>query len=143
MAGVSAAEYEQAVIKIGERLLVSIRVGATCFGPSPSDRIATVISVEHGALRQAYRLAPVFVAFNPAFRFGGDKGGRKFTIARWSADDANLDTVVQAISRLEPGWGGQRGIKGSPQRHPSRLSLQKVVGLVEKGFDPQKKDGDR
>lgn len=117
------------------RLLRSLQSGATQIQSAPCGRFATVRSQLPAALSLGYRLAPVTVALNSLFRFPDGRRGRKYTISRWSDDDANLDEVIRAISALESGWGGQRGIKGSPQNRPSTLSYREVCQLVSKALD--------
>ena len=126
--------YVQCVFQPAERLLRSINNGTTVFGTHYDDTIASVASVEPGALRQAYRFAPVVVALNPAFRFPSGERGRKYTIARWAECDADLTVAAHHLAHSEDGWGGQPGIKGSPQSHPSRLDLTKVVDCLRRGL---------
>ena len=126
--------YAQRVFQPAERLLRSINTGATVFETHCDGTIASVTSIEPGALRQAYRFAPVIVALNPAFRFPSGERGSKYTIARWAEGDADLTVVAHHLSRSEEGWGGQPGIKGSPQTNPSRLALNKVVDCLRRGL---------
>ncbi|WP_298572019.1 hypothetical protein [uncultured Aliiroseovarius sp.] len=129
--------YTAKIREPAERLLRSIRIGSTVFETHCDGAIAFVASLEPAALRQAYRLAPVIVALNPAYRFASGERGRKFTIARWADGDADLGIASQYLARLENGWGGQSGIKGSPQTTPSILSLGEVVKCVCKGLPPE------
>ena len=126
--------YVQRVFQPAERLLRSINTGATVFETHCDGTIASVTSIEPGALRQAYRFAPVIVALNPAFRFPSGERGKKYTIARWDEGDADLTVTAHHLARFESGWGGQPGIKGSPQAHPSRLDLKKIVDCLRRGL---------
>jgi hypothetical protein len=110
-----------------EALVRSLRLGTTRVELALRGRVAVVVSLHPAALSLGYRLAPIVVALNPVFAFPSGHAGRKFTIARWGEGDGDLDRVVARLSALEPGWGGQRGIKGSPQSHPSELSLARVL----------------
>ena len=113
-----------------QRLMRSLELGGTRVEHDVSKRMAIVVSVEPGALRLGYRLAPVVVALNPAHRFPDGTRGRKFTLARWAEGDADLDAAVAKLAPFETGWGGQRGIKGSPQDRGSRLALDPVIATV-------------
>lgn len=133
-AGTPPPDHEAAAEVRCERLLSSLRLGATRVEARADGRIAVVVSLEPGALALGYRLAPVVIALNPAFRFPNDKTGPKFTIARFAPEHANLDAAVAAIEHLEQGWGGQAGIKGSPQNGGSQLALDQVVEIVAKSL---------
>lgn len=126
--------YRTQLRKRANTLLLSLTLGATRVETTAEGRIATVVSAEPGALRLGYRLAPVVIALNPTFRFASGAAGRKYTLARWAEGDADLDHAVALITELEPGWGGQRGIKGSPQMRPSEVTMQKVVEMVSLGL---------
>jgi len=75
-------------------------------------------------------LAPIVIAFNPAFRFQGGEPTRKFTVAQYKLGYVNLREVLRDLSELEPGWGGSPTIGGSPQGVSSKLSLEEVVEVV-------------
>lgn len=130
ISGQVSSPHIKRVYDLNNQLLQSLAVGATRVEASDKFGIAVVISLEKNALRLGYHLAPVVVAVNPVFRFSDGLSGRKYTIACWSDADANLDPALSAILRLESGWGGQKRIKGSPQRHPSKLDIDTVVGIV-------------
>ena len=114
----------------------SLTTGATRASLVAGGRIAVVISMEPGVLSLGYRLAPIVVALNPAWEFPSGEVGRKYTVARWHEDDANLTTFESTVAAIEPGWGGQAGIKGSPQNRPSTLTVEKILALLktELGF---------
>jgi len=128
--GTVPASHAHAAQQQAARLMRSLKLGATRVEADATDRVAIVVSIEPGALRLGYRLAPVVVALNPAHRFADGARGRKFTLARWAEGDADLDSAVGNLASDESGWGGQRGIKGSPQDRPSQLDLSKVVAAV-------------
>lgn len=130
MEGCLPQNYRTKLRRNANSLLLSLNLGATRVAPSAGGQIATVVSVEPGTLRLGYCLAPVVVALNPAFQFHFGEAGRKYTLARWAEGDADLDHAVALISKLESGWGGQRGIKGSSQRGPSRLPMERIVKAV-------------
>lgn len=126
--------YREQLHRRAKALLQSLTVGTTRIEAVAGGRIATVLSMEPGALRLGYRLAPVVVALNPLHPFGDGVRGRKYTIARWADGDADLDHLVGRITGLEAGWGGQAGIKGSPQSGSSSLTLEVLVDLVAAGL---------
>jgi len=112
-----------------ETLVASLLTGRTRFLPR-LPTVATIVSEQPGALRLAYRRAPIVVAVHPKHRFPDGAIGRKYTIACWSDDVADLEGVGRDIAALEGGWGGHAGIKGSPQDRPSRLPLATIVDVV-------------
>lgn len=116
-------------------LAESLAMQTTLIECSPCGRFATVVSLQPGALALGYRLAPISVALNTAFGFPDGKRGRKYTLARWGEGDGDLDAIVRLVSQRESGWGGQRGIKGSPQSHPSALCLREIRALVRDGLN--------
>lgn len=128
--GTVPESYSSAARDRAARLMRSLALGATRVEPDETGQVAVVVSLELGALRLGYRLAPVVVALNPAHRFADGVQGRKYTLARWAEGDADLDAALARIAPMESGWGGQRGIKGSPQDRSSRLVLERVVAAV-------------
>ena len=123
-------------LKPAQKLLASMNNGSTSFSLHADEAIAMVQSTQPGALRQAYRLAPVVIACNPAFRFS-DIRGVKYTIARWSDMDADFAPVAKHLADLEQGWGGQAGIMGSPQASPSKLKPEQVIECLKHGLPKQ------
>lgn len=93
---------------------------------------AVVVSTHRAALQVGYSLAPVVVAYNPAFRIGGGEPHAKFTICRHEAGKyvSDWDGLKSHLQALEPGWGGSDTIIGSPQGVSSTLTLQNVVDVV-------------
>lgn len=138
--GVALETYDRAADARVRRQLRSLSLGATRIERAAGGDVAIVISLEAGALSFGYRLAPVVVAKNPAFPFPGGAVGAKYTIARYAPQHADLDAAAEALNRIEPGWGGQAGIKGSPQRRGSGLGLDRVVEIVAKSL-PQNQRG--
>ena len=125
--------YHNQVYRSVSPLLKSIANKKTVFATHHDGAIASVVSNSSIALRHAYRLAPVVAALNPNFRFASGVRGRKFTIARWDETHADLDIVADHLAQLEEGWGGQPGIKGSPQARPSVLDLEQVIECLSHG----------
>ena len=123
--------YRASVAAREARLVRSLASGATRISRVAGGRVAVVISLEPGALRLGYRLAPVVVALNPAAVFPSGLVGRKYTVARWHEADADLSSFGARVAALEPGWGGQAGIKGSPQDRPSALTVEQILRLLD------------
>ncbi len=119
--------YHDGIAASHAALLRSLRLGTTIVETALQGRVAVVKSTHPGALGLGYRRAKIVVALNPVFAFTKDMVGRKYTIARWSAGDADLDVVAHRLGAIEPGWGGQSGITGSPQFAPSALTLDQVL----------------
>lgn len=126
--------YLLAATSRARALFRSLCLGATRVERWLGKRIGVVISLEPGALALAYRVAPVVVALNPAFCFRDGVLGAKYTLARWQVGYADLQLATDFLNRVEPGWGGQAGIKGSPLDRPSRLPLDMVVEAANLGL---------
>jgi len=122
--------HADAAQRRAEALLSSLREEETRVWLAADERIAVVVSPVPGALGLAYRLAPVVTALNPDHRFAEGESGAKYTIACWAEGDADFDVAAARLAALEPGWGGQRRIRGSPQDQPSALLLETVVQAV-------------
>lgn len=99
-------------------------------GTSPA--VAYVESTHRGATAIGYRVAPVLVAVNEQFGFGGTARGRKFTVAQYATGHVDLKAALADLQALEPGWGGSTAIVGSPQDRGSTLSDEQVVQIVLK-----------
>jgi hypothetical protein len=99
------------------------------------DGIAVVTGSHRLAMSIGYRLAPVVVATNPAFRFGGGTPHVKHTIARWNTATmprANWGAMIAALNAADshPAWGGSTSIVGSPQGVGSSLTTEQVVAVA-------------
>lgn len=127
MSGEVPEAHRQAVRKRASHLMLSLTIGTTRVELAADGRLAVVISTEPGGLLLGYRLAPVVAALDPLFEFPSGEVGRKYTVARWAEGDADLNLFAARIAPLEAGWGGQAGIKGSPQFAPSRLTMERIV----------------
>lgn len=129
--GMQPHAHRSGVIARAAELLRSLVDETTRVTRSPSGRVANVILPEPGALMLGCRLAPVVVALHLHWTFADGATGRKFTVARWHETDADLTLFKDRICALEPGWGGQAGIVGSPQFAPWDLSTEQVVAEVD------------
>lgn len=94
--------------------------------------IAVVVSSHRAATSVGYSLAPVVVAFNPAFKLGGGEPHAKFTVCQFTGGYVDLKAAAAELSELESGWGGSPTIIGSPQGVGSRLTTDEVVSVVKK-----------
>lgn len=127
--------YSSAGLARRTKLLRSLQLGATRVNLDSNGKIAQVVSLEPSALELGYRLSDLVIALNPAFKFPSGEIGNKFTIARWHISKGDLHEIARRLSSLEPGWGGQACIKGSPQSLPSRLNLDTVTRIVQTCLD--------
>lgn len=95
--------------------------------------LAVVVGNHRLAMQFGYSAAPIVVATNPTFRFGGGEPHRKHTGARWnSAVHMQWDETKAELNDKETGWGGSSSIMGSPQGQNSVLSTEEVVEVFEK-----------
>jgi hypothetical protein len=82
-----------------------------------------------------YRLAPVVVAINDAFRINGGDPHRKVTICQWQEGYINLEAVAAALDAkaegIKVGWGGSRTIIGSPQGVDTQVSEAEILAAIE------------
>ncbi|MFA5961543.1 MAG: hypothetical protein WC848_02600 [Parcubacteria group bacterium] len=103
-----------------------------CDGGLEVQSIAAVVSTHRAATSIGYSLAPIVVALNPEFRFGGGEPCRKFTVCQFTAEYMDLRAVLAELAGLESGWGGSPTIGGSPQGVSSILTIDQVVEVVAK-----------
>ncbi|MBP9798078.1 hypothetical protein KBC70_02925 [Candidatus Woesebacteria bacterium] len=92
--------------------------------------IAIVKSAHRAATLVGYASAPVVVALNPEFRFGGGEPHAKFTVCQFTTEYLDLRAALAELAELEPGWGGSPTIGGSPQGVSSTLSVEQVVDVI-------------
>jgi hypothetical protein len=122
--------HRRAAIVRAESLCQAVVSGSAQFETAANGRIAMATGATEGLLDLGYCLAPVVVAFNPAFRFQGGAPHAKFTIAQYREGYADLVGIAADLTALEPGWGGGRTIIGSPQGQASLLTADTVVAVV-------------
>jgi hypothetical protein len=94
--------------------------------------IAVIESTHRAATSVGYSLAPVVIALNPAFKLGGGKAHKKFTICAFEAKFADIKSALAELATLEAGWGGSPVIGGSPQGVSSVLTIDQVAEVVAK-----------
>ena len=92
--------------------------------------MAVVESRHRAATAVGYATAPVVVALNPAFLLGQGDPHRKFTVAAYGPQYADIRSALAELAALEPGWGGSPTIGGSPQGVSSQLTTEQVVEVV-------------
>ena len=133
--GVAPPDFHDRIVSEHARLIRSLTLGTSVIETALGGQAAVVKSIYPGALDLGYRRAKIVVAINPAFVFNETTIGRKYTIARWSEDSIDLDRVATRLAKMEFGWGGQPGIKGSPQFRPSSLSLHQVLCVLRQSVE--------
>jgi hypothetical protein len=99
-----------------------------------SPLVVAVETTHRAATMIGYHSAPVVVALNPAFRFGGGEPHRKFTVCQYVAGYVDLKAVAAELASFETGWGGSPTIIGSPQGVGSTLTIDDVVSVVERHY---------
>lgn len=119
--------------EIRARLAEEARTAWADCVPTVRDGVAVVVGTHRLATSLGYRLAPVVVATNPAFRFAGGEPHRKHTVCRWNSSvPMDWDGLLAELRSREPGWGGSTSIAGSPQGVGSSLTTDVVAALVAK-----------
>ena len=103
------------------------------------EKVAVVVLTLRFATNLGYEVANVVVAMNPEFpvdtRDPAKGTCRKFTVARYDSHvPCDIKTALAELNALEPGWGGQGDIIGSPQGQSSILVLSQVIDLVLRAF---------
>ncbi|NTW15375.1 MAG: hypothetical protein HGA38_03320 [Candidatus Moranbacteria bacterium] len=97
--------------------------------------IITAVETTHRAATMiGYLSAPIVVALNPEFRFGGGEPHRKFTVCQYAAGYVDMKAVAAELASMEAGWGGSPTIIGSPQGVGSTLTIDDVVMVVERHY---------
>ncbi|MFY9484754.1 MAG: hypothetical protein WAP74_04005 [Patescibacteria group bacterium] len=99
-------------------------------GLARQPQIAVVVSTHRATTMIGYKLCPVVVALNPAFRVGGGEPHAKYTVCQYSTGHCDLVAAKNDLAALEPGWGGSPMIIGSPQGVASQLTTEQVVEVV-------------
>jgi len=125
-------QYRDRVEKERLDLINALETGQIKVETRYGGRIAIVESAHRAATMVGYAVAPVVVALNPAFRFGGGEPHQKFTICTFEAKYADIKAALAELAQLEPGWGGSPTIGGSPQGVGSTLTVEQVLEVVGK-----------
>ena len=98
-------------------------------------RIAVVESTHRFATELGYQKAQIVVALNPQmpvdFKDASKGTYRKYTVCRYNEFiPVDFMGIREELNSVDPGWGGQVSIIGSPQRRDSTLSLDQVIEVV-------------
>jgi hypothetical protein len=91
-----------------------------------SERIALVKGFVPGALKLAYRLAPIVIGERQCRSVDAKNSQRRLTIAQYDGR-IDLKRVARGLSRQEPGWGGSVTIIGSPQGTSTCISVETCI----------------
>lgn len=97
-----------------------------------TDGIAEVETTHRAGMDIGYRKAPIVIALNPKFQLAGGEPHRKYTVAQFTAEYADLKSALEELKAKEEGWGGSPTIIGSPQGISSKLSMEEVFEIVKK-----------
>ncbi len=133
LTGEEPQQYRDSVEKERVDMIAAMESGAIKHEMRADGRIAVVESTHRAATSVGYSLAPVVVARNPAFKFGGGEAHAKYTVCAFEAGKfADIKSALAELATLEPGWGGSPTIGGSPQGVSSTLTIDQVVEVVTK-----------
>lgn len=113
-------------------MVTALEMGTIKHEVRADGKIAVVVSAHRSITEVGYSLAPIIVALNPTFKFGGGEPHAKFTICQYSTGYVDLKLVLAELNTLEAGWGGSPTIGGSPQGVSSALTIDQVVEIVVK-----------
>ena len=128
-------ESEKYRARADEEILEIIRDfenGKISYEMRAGGRIVFIETTHNAEILIGYRLAPVVVARNPAQPV--ETGGTqiKYSICTWDDTFADIRGALDELNELEPGWGGQQNVGGSPEIGSSRLTVEQVIAVVEK-----------
>jgi hypothetical protein len=132
LSGEEPEQYREQVEQGRLSLITALQDGTILRETRANGRIAVVVSTHRAATMVGYSLAPVVVALNSQFGRGLAAPYKKFTICAFEAHFADIRGALGELAELEPGWGGSPTIGGSPQGSSSNLTIDQVVGVVEK-----------
>lgn len=133
LTGEEPQQYRDSVERERLDMITALESGAIKHETRSGGRIAVVESTHRAATMVGYSLAPVVVALNPNFKLGGGEPHRKFTVCAFEAQKfVNIKAALTELATLEAGWGGSPTIGGSPQGVSSTLTIDSVVGVVQK-----------
>jgi hypothetical protein len=128
--GDEPAGYRERWLAEQTEIATALANGAIKATTAAEGKLAVVESQHRAATFIGYRLAPVVVALNPAFRFQGGEAHRKFTVCQFTPGWVNLKAAGAELAAMETGWGGSPTIVGSPQGAGSILTTEQVVEVV-------------
>lgn len=133
---VSGAEpdgYRDRVLAEKMDMIQALESGCITITTTADDKITVVVSTHRAGTSLGYLLAPVVVATNPSFSFGGGEPHVKHTVCVFEAGKyVDLKAALTELNELEAGWGGSPTIGGSPQGIASQLTTEQVAAVVAK-----------
>ena len=130
MTGEVPAAWRARAVRAAEVLFVALADGHVRLTTPDPGWIALVEGCIPGALRLAYRYAPVVVALDESLRGMPPAPWRRITVAQWCIGYVDLDRAVAILGAEEQGWGGAPGIIGSPQGRPCRTTIAHVLAVL-------------
>jgi len=135
LTGKKSEKYRKQVNEERENLIKALENNEIKVKTYANDSIALVISKHRAATSIGYNYSPVVLALNPEFSFPGSKESyKKFTISQFDSGFIDLNKVKEELNKLEPGWGGQENIIGSPQGVSSRLKSSQIIEIMAKNL---------
>lgn len=133
MTGAEPDGYRDHVKAEKTDMIQAIESGQIQMNTAADGKIAVVISTHRAGTSLGYMVAPVVVATNPSFSFGGSEPHIKHTICVFEAGKyADIKAALAELNQLEQGWGGSPTIGGSPQGVSSKLSTDQVAEIISK-----------
>lgn len=114
-------------------MIQALESGKIQMNTTSDGRVAVVVSTHRAGTSLGYMIAPIVVATNPSFSFGGGEPHVKHTVCVFEAGKyVDLKAALAELNQLEPGWGGSPTIGGSPQGVSSKLATDQVAEIISK-----------
>lgn len=114
-------------------MIQALELGQIQISSAADGKIAVVVSTHRAGTSLGYMFAPVVVATNPSFSFGGGEPHVKHTVCVFEAGKyVDLKAALTELNELEAGWGGSPTIGGSPQGVSSKLTTEQVAAVIAK-----------
>jgi hypothetical protein len=132
LTGEESAKYREQVERERADMVRALTDGTIKVSVAAGGKITVVESTHRAATAVGYAHAPVVVALNPSFKLGAGEAHRKFTVCAYSAEHADIKSVLAELNELEAGWGGSPTIGGSPQGISSTLAVEQVIEVVSR-----------
>ncbi|HPC30987.1 MAG TPA: hypothetical protein PK119_00780 [Candidatus Paceibacterota bacterium] len=94
--------------------------------------IAFIEGTHKRAMEIGYENADIIVAYNPKFDWGNGIITPKFTIARRDNNvDFDIKKLLERLKKIDPKWGGQQNIIGSPIGKDPLLTPEQIKNYME------------
>ena len=130
--GAESEEYRVRAVKERMDMIHDFSNGNITHETRSGGKITVVETTHADATSIGYWFAPVVVIRNPAHPVDGGETQIKYTICTWNDTFADIRGALDELNEIEPGWGGQQNIGGSPEIGDSELTVDRVAGVVEK-----------